>query len=72
MIIFYYIWLVFFAALIPLTELKEPNFVSTYSMHADAEVLDLLETASTQKEVSFFLLFSVFLCLITIYVLLGT
>lgn len=41
----------FFAALIPLTELSDPNIMKKYGVHPDPESLDIVNTAARQKEV---------------------
>lgn len=51
----YSIWnLIFclFAALIPLAEFREPQVMNKYGVPIDIEVLDTLDTAARQKEVS--------------------
>lgn len=40
-----------FAALIPFTEFREKSVMEKYEVELDAEVLELLETASRQKHV---------------------
>lgn len=41
----------FFAALIPLTELSDPNIMKKYGVQPDPESLDIVNTAARQKEV---------------------
>jgi hypothetical protein len=49
-----------FAALISLEELKEVEVMSKYGVQTDVEVLDMLDTLATQKEVFYFLFSSMF------------
>lgn len=48
--------LVFFAALIPLVEFRNREIMKQYEISAESDVLDLLETATKEKEVFFFLI----------------
>lgn len=41
-----------FTALIPLSEFSDANVLKKYGVKADPETLDILNTASRQKEVS--------------------
>lgn len=46
-----FVWLKFDEALIPLSEFREKNVIHQYEVEPDAEVLDVLDTASKQKQV---------------------
>lgn len=60
--------LVLFAAPIPLTDLRDQEAMNYYGLQTDVEVLDMLDAASRQKEVSYLSLFlSVFLCYHRVY-----
>lgn len=45
-----------YAALIPLVEFSDPVIMKKYGVNPDAETLDILNTASRQKEVDFLML----------------
>jgi hypothetical protein len=47
------------AALIPLSEFREPAVMHNYGVKCDAEVLDMLDTAARQLEVRVSILWSV-------------
>jgi hypothetical protein len=55
------------AALIPLEEFCEQELVRKYEVDLDLEVLDLLDTASRQKQVHFFTFLFEQLCIFFCY-----